>query len=666
MEGTTTGSSESPEAFSELERAVRSALETYSNVHRGSGHNSMITTALYEGARDVVMDYLGLNHGRHTVIFGTLRSASRLRARLDPAGYRVLSSRELGLPLGVRAITVERKALPKGAPDQSGGGTVKIVSPGSAIWADAPDRFEAGTPGIVNVIAFAKALQLTRIFGPDAFQARGERDGTADRILHDDEQTHRSGLELLGELRAAVIGRDILVPTANGMRRYVNLDNAASTPAFLPVWDAARRTLRLPASARGPMIEKAREICADFLGAPLKQFTIVFTGNATEAINLVAQGFCGRESVVVLNTLAEHNSNELPWRFIPGISLLRLPVDNDGFAELGLLEGLLEEHNGKRARGRTRISLVSVSGASNVLGACNDIPALSRLAHRFGARILVDAAQLVAHRRISMEELGIDFLAFSAHKMYAPFGSGVLAARKGLLHFDARESALIEASGEENAAGIAALGKAMILLRRVGMDVIEAEERKLTALALERLARIRGLKVYGVQGPASSGFRSKAGIIAFGFDRVPHNLAAKELAERGGIGVRTGCFCAHLLVKRLLKIHPLRAKAADIGMTLFPRLSSSLLPGFVRVSFGIENDETDVDHCIGTLSEIALAPRMAADRLLARMHSGTPRLPRTAPQASMEMLAQGALGRIYSPTARTRRQRQRRKFRCCA
>jgi selenocysteine lyase/cysteine desulfurase len=175
------------EAFAELERGVHAALETYSNVHRGSGHYSMVTTHLFEQARGIVLEYLGLNKGKYVVVFCTPRRAEVLKAKLKPGSCQSVSSREIGLPLGVWAAAVDRKALPKGIPFQTGGGTARLVNPGGVIWTRALDRFEAGTPAIVNVIAFARALQLTRHFGNGAFQ-----DATAEELLvteilcHDD------------------------------------------------------------------------------------------------------------------------------------------------------------------------------------------------------------------------------------------------------------------------------------------------------------------------------------------------------------------------------------------------------------------------------------------------------------------------------------------------
>ena len=251
-----------------------------------------------------------------------------------------------------------------------------------------------------------------------------------------------------------------------------------------------------------------------------------------------------------------------------------------------------------------------MSGASNVLGTCNDLAEISRIVHRYGARLLVDAAQLVAHRKVEMAGWGIDYLAFSAHKVYAPFGTGVLLARKGLLNFSPAELELIRSSGEENAGGIAALGKALVLLQRIGLDVIQAEEQALTARALAGLAQIPGLKLYGIKDPDSPRFARKGGVIAFDLGNMLPSRVAKELAERGGIGVRYGCHCAHLLIKRLLHVPPAAGAIAGRDPDPVPRLS---LPGVVRVSLGIENSAEDVDALIQVLGHIARQPRARAN-----------------------------------------------------
>jgi len=333
---------------------------------------------------------------------------------------------------------------------------------------------------------------------------------------------------------------------------------------------------------------------------------VIFTSNTTEAINLAAESL-GRESEqdaepVVLNTLLEHNSNELPWRTIPNFTKIRLNVDGEGFLDLNELDSILSAYNKEGKHGKKRIRLVAMSGASNVLGTFNDLAAISRIVHQYGARLLVDAAQLVAHRKVEMDQWGIDYLVFSAHKVYAPFGTGVLVVRKGLLNFNSTEMELIRASGEENAGGIAALGKALVLLQRAGFEVIREEEQALTARALRGLAKINGLRLHGIKDPDSLRFAQKGGVIVFDLKHFFSNALAVALAERGGIGVRYGCHCAHLLIKRLLHVPPLLERFQSVILTLFPKLN---LPGVARVSLGIGNSEADIDTLIKVLGNIA-------------------------------------------------------------
>ena len=621
------------EAFSELEAGVLRALETYSNVHRGTGYNSLVTTRLYERAREVILDALGLEKSRFTVVFCTPERASSLEARLKPGTSLALSSRDIGLPLGIVALAVKNTAFSTGVPFQTGGGTAKIVSRRSVVWEDAPDRFEAGTPAIVNAIALALAAQIIRQRGAEVFKLPDDSAFPAARVPARDGFEGWSGRMLLSRLRSSVIKRRGYVPTTHGSEPFVCLDNSASTPALRPVWQAAAQAWRQTEDERRMLIAHVKDRCARFFGAPLSSYDLIFTSNTTEAINLAAKSLeyepASRFEPVVLNTCMEHNSNELPWRFAKGVSLVRVPIDGDGFPDMNEMERLLREYNLDQAHGKKRIQVVAVSGASNVLGTCPDLREISRVGHLYGARVFVDAAQLAAHRKIDMENDDLDYLAFSGHKMYAPFGTGGLVARKGLLRAGSEEMEMARASGEENASGIAALGMAVDLLERVGMDVVREEERGLTRKALRDLAAIPGVEIYGLKDPDSPRFDGKGGVITFGLKRVPHNRVAEKLAEEGGIGVRNGCFCAHALVKRLLGIHPVREALANAGLRLAPRLAKSLLPGLVRVSFGIENDERDVGRLVASLRKIAAEPVRLMDRILARTHNATPIVPDT-------------------------------------
>jgi selenocysteine lyase/cysteine desulfurase len=462
------GNKKTINGFGEIEQAMLEALKTYSNVHRGSGHNSMITTFLFEKARDIVLEYLGLKKDKYVVIFCTPQSAIFLRTKLEPESYKIAESP--GLSMGVSAIAVLRKALPKGPPFPTGGGAARLISPDWIVWAAAPDRFEAGTPAIINIIGFAKALLLLTQYGNEIFRNQNPAELTSGEILYNDELEKYSGKELLDELRKTMIGLNTIVPTAEGPRKFINLDNSASTQTFFPVWNAFQQTWRQPKQIQQAIINEVRSICSGVLDAPSDIYDIVFTSNTTEAINLVADSL-SRENgedtdAVILNTLLEHSSNDLPWRMVSHLPLIRLSIDPEGFVNPEELHTLLSEYNRKCTHGKQKIKIVAVSGASNVLGVYNNLKEISSIVHEYGAKMLVDGAQMVAHRKIEMESWGIDYLAFSAHKVYAPFGTGVLVARKGLLNFSSMELEQIKSSGEENAGGIAALGKALLLIQK--------------------------------------------------------------------------------------------------------------------------------------------------------------------------------------------------------
>ena len=596
---------DNPDALRELLDQVCEVLKTYSNVHRGSGPFSMITTKHYEEARKVVLEYLGLKPGRYVVIFCSPRSAEKLSGDLKKEAYYMLSGDMFGLPLGIRALAVRKGALPKGAPLYKGGGTTKLISREWVIWSTAPGKFEAGTPAIVNVIMFAKALELIRKYGNDLFKGSIIKDKKIDEILYDDDFGDLKGMDLLRKIRLTYIYKDNQVPKINGKGSGINLDNSASTPTFGPIWDAFMNSFQLQESLRNDIVQEVKNICADFLNAPGGTYESLFCYNTTEAINLAAENLTLQiedTHPVILSTLLEHSSNDLPWRSIPGSKVIRLSVDENGFVDLEELEGLLKQYNELKVHGNKRIVLLSISGASNVLGVCNDLSAISRIVHQFGAKLLVDAAQLAAHRKIDVAGTDIDYLAFSGHKVYAPFGSGMLLARKELLRFSTEELERIKSSGEENIGGIAALGKAIGLLGRIGMNVIEEVEQVLTAKLLSGMADIPGITIYGIRNPASRDIKVKVGVVAFNLKNVISFKVGKELARLSGIGIRVGCHCSHITVKHMLNVGPGLERFQRVIQTLLPGIT---FPGVARVSLGIENTEEDVDLFINTLGKIA-------------------------------------------------------------
>jgi hypothetical protein len=237
-------------------------------------------------------------------------------------------------------VAVKPSALPGGAPFEAGGGTARLVGPGWTVWARSPDKFEPGTPAIVNVIAFARALQLARRYGDDAFRWPGVAAADTTSLLYRDDLEAYRGVDLLARLQATHIGRAVAVPTLTGSTSFINLDNGASTPTFAPIWAAVFAAWMQPAPVQRAIVQEAKVVCARVLGAPPANYEVLFTANTTESINLAAASLgiaaaaeAGLEPVIV-TTLLEHNSNELPWRTIPGATVLHVGFDADGLIDL--------------------------------------------------------------------------------------------------------------------------------------------------------------------------------------------------------------------------------------------------------------------------------------------------------------------------------------------
>jgi selenocysteine lyase/cysteine desulfurase len=624
--------------FALLEEGIRASLETYSNVHRGSGVFARVSEQLLEESRHIVLDYLGCPSDTWDAVLCSPRRAANLTRMLASGTWKSISSAELGLPLGITALAIQKSALPGGIPPETGGGTARLMGPDWVVWNRNADRFEAGTPPLVPIFALARALQIVKKQGTDCFRAAAENGPAAEDILYHDDCEAFRGMALLEHLRTVRIGRATQVPTLRGMQPFIYLDNGASHPTFEPVWKAVCDTWRLPESRTQEVVAAVRNITLRYLGAPAETFDAIFTTNATEAVNLAAASFerefGQNDDNVILNTLLEHSSNELPWRNLPHASLVRLTVSEDGFISTELLEETLRAYNSDNKYGSKRIRLVAVSGGSNVLGTYNDLAAISQVVHQYGARLLVDAAQLVAHRPVQMEAWNIDYLVFSAHKTYAPFGTGVLVHRKGLLSFTPEETAAIRQSGEENAAGIAALGKALVLLERIGLDVVEAEEIHLTSLLIGGMAAIPGMRIYGIGNTEHSGFTRRGGVVVFALGNKLSETTAEELSRRAGIGIRWGCHCAHLLVKYLLHVPGLLEKFQHGLVQVFKKIR---LPGLARISLGIENTEGEIAILLQTLTDMATGKKPDA----------APGVTPKTVKEQTEVFIQKAVGRVF-------------------
>jgi len=423
-------------------------------------------------------------------------------------------------------------------------------------------------------------------------------------------------------LRGEVVGLDRCVPLLDGsLKPYVFLDNAASTPAFktvvdcvwefLPWYSGVHRGTGFKSLLATAAFDGAHDVVGKFVGADLGTNTVVFTKNTTECVNKLSNRFGFRSGDVVITTLMEHHSNDLPWR--KNATVVHIGITPEGRLDLAALKSAIARHAG-------HVKLVAVSGASNITGLCSPIHDIARWAHTAGALIFVDAAQLAPHRPISMladnDPGHIDFLALSAHKMYAPFGTGALIGPKAF--FEAGSPDMVgggvvevvtleesrwnhppykEEAGSPNVVGGIALAAAIGVLESVGMEAVAAHEQQLLEYAYGRLKTIRGVQLYG----PTDALAEKVGAITFNVEGMHHALTAAILGVEGGIGVRNGCFCAHAYVKEILKVSPENDRRLTAEVLAG---NKSNMPGMVRASLGCYNNESDIDALADMLERL--------------------------------------------------------------
>lgn len=415
--------------------------------------------------------------------------------------------------------------------------------------------------------------------------------------------------------RPALVGANQPVPLVTGeMRRYINLDYAASTPslrrvaeaveAFLPWYSSVHRGAGFKSQVSTAAYEGAREAVRSFVGARPED-ALIFTRNTTDSINLLAH--CLPEDARVIASAVEHHANMLPWRR-RAVEYLPIPP---GPAEL------LESLDAALRRSPSTVTLVAVTGASNVTGEIWPLREIAELAHRFGARVLVDAAQLAPHVPIDMTDLDVDYLALSGHKLYAPFGAGVLAGRPdwlscetpflsggGAVDFVTLDEVLWthlpdrQEAGSPNVIGAVALGVACQTLTATGMDLLAEEEAELHAYARRCLLTVPGLDLYTVWDHA----HPHIGVLPFNLAGYHHSELAAILSAEHAIGVRHGCFCAHPLMLHLLRVDGAQADAIRAEMRAGRKHS---IPGAVRMSLGIGTTRQDIDDAVEALMAVA-------------------------------------------------------------
>ena len=425
--------------------------------------------------------------------------------------------------------------------------------------------------------------------------------------------------------RELFVGTEIDVPVLGGTtRRYINFDNAASTPPLKAVRDGVHTFLDNYASVhRGTgfksqfstwAYEQARAQVLSFVGGEAGSHVCIFGKNTTEALNKLARRMRFRPGDVILTTEMEHHSDDLPYR---GVAR----VVHAGCLDDGRLDE--DDFDRKLAALRGQVRLVAVAGASNVTGYLNPVHRLAAKAHSAGAWISVDAAQLAPHRRIDMGPLDdpehIDFVSLSGHKLYAPFGTGALIGRRDLFEDgdpDQRGGGTVEIvtlddvvwaappdrdeAGSPNVVGAVALGIALQALEAIGMDQVAAHEAELTAHALKHLGRIDKVRIYGDSRPETAS--SRVGAIPFQMAGLSHFQVAAILGYEFGIGVRSGCFCAHPYVLRLLGLSDEESRQVRDRMA---RQDKRDMPGLIRMSFALYNTIDEIDRFAEALDRIA-------------------------------------------------------------
>ncbi|WP_327238733.1 aminotransferase class V-fold PLP-dependent enzyme [Streptomyces sp. NBC_01317] len=415
-----------------------------------------------------------------------------------------------------------------------------------------------------------------------------------------------------------VLGRDVTVPLVTGGEvTYAALDYAASAPALQRVWDdvaayapyygSVHRGAGYLSQLSTDLFENSRRTVAEFLGCrPGDQ--VVFTRSTTDSLNLLAAVVPAGTQVFVFET--EHHASLLPWRDAR-VTYLNAPRTPDE-AVATLDRALAGREEGP--------ALVCVTGASNVTGEIWPVRELAAAAHRHGARIVLDAAQLAPHHPVDIAGLDVDWVAFSGHKLYAPFGSGVLAGRAdwlreaepylagggasrkvarradGGVDVDWHTTAARHEAGSPNVIGVYAIASACKALEEAGFDTLVAREQRLVRRVRDGLAavpEVRVLSLFGDDAP-------RVGVLSFVVEGWNSSHFAAALSAEYGIGVRDGLFCAHPLVRTLLGSDP-----QDPGECGAPEAE----PGerslnAIRVSFGAGTPDEHVDRFVGAVKEL--------------------------------------------------------------
>lgn len=382
-------------------------------------------------------------------------------------------------------------------------------------------------------------------------------------------------------------------------KQFVYLDSAASAQKPVQVlmkeeklhnnyYGNIHRAAHFMADKATVEFEAVRDKVQEFINAESRK-EIIFTKGTTESVNLVASSFCEKylkKGDEIIVSEMEHHSNIVPWQLAAerkGARVIKLPFSENGILQIEKLPELMN----------SKTKLISIAHVSNVLGTINPIAEITKIAHKKGVAVFVDGAQAIQHISVDVQELDVDFYAFSAHKMYGPNGVGVLYGKKKWLNemppYQGGGEMISEVSfekttfnelpykfeaGTPNITSVIAFGAAIDLLNEIGIPVIGKWEHELLDYATLKLKEIEGIKIYG-ESP------EKSSVISFNIDGI-HSYDLGMLLDKMGIAVRTGHHCADTVMQHYK------------------------IQGTVRISFGMYNTKEEIDVFIAALNKVRM------------------------------------------------------------
>ena len=451
---------------------------------------------------------------------------------------------------------------------------------------------------------------------------------------NDNGGTANGKAALLEKLKNSTTGLDVEYTLASGERtRRVYLDSTASTlqlgivrdimKKYMPYYSNTHTDAHFGAKLSTREFEWAHNMVLSFVNADPDRYTAFYVGSGTTGgINRIARTLKEKrpDRRVVITSVMEHHSNDLPHRrnFEQVVHIPTVTNANQlGCVDIKRLEKALQQHG-------DNVNYVSVTGVSNVTGIINPIYDIAELAHRYGTLVVIDAAQMAAHVPIRMSghdnpDHNLDMVALSGHKIYTPASPGVVVTRKDLFadiepvevgggmvddvhinrYLPTRKFPDREEAGTPNIAGAIALSTVLYALQKIGMDYIDDEEQRLIRYTIDKMLQIDDVLIYG---DTDTDKVRRTGALSFNIKDFDHSLTAAVLNDYFNIAVRNACFCAHPYVREMIT-DELSQYANEMSNEELEAMAE-LHRGMARASFGLYNDEADVDALVSALKQI--------------------------------------------------------------